>query len=42
MKQEDNTFGCTRQACAFAGAYEEFKKIKAIPQKREAGRAKIW
>ena len=23
----DNTPGCTRQACAFAGAYEEFKKI---------------
>ncbi len=24
---KDNTPGCTRQACAFAGAYEEFKKI---------------
>ena len=23
----DNTPGCTRQACAFAGAYEEFKKM---------------
>ena len=23
---KDNTPGCTRQACAFAGAYEEFKK----------------
>ena len=22
---KDNTTGCTRQACAFAGAYEEFK-----------------
>lgn len=26
----DNTPGCTRQACAFAGAYEEFKKIDAV------------
>ena len=26
----DNTLGCTRQACAFAGAYEEFKKINAV------------
>lgn len=24
---KDNTPGCTRQACAFAGAYAEFKKI---------------
>ena len=23
---KDNTPGCSRQACAFAGAYEEFKK----------------
>ena len=23
----DNTPGCTRQACAFAGAYSEFKKL---------------
>ena len=23
---KDNTPGCTRQACAFAGAYEEFRK----------------
>ena len=23
---KDNTPGCTRQACAFAGLYEEFKK----------------
>lgn len=23
----DNTPGCTRQACAFAGAYEEFKDL---------------
>ena len=30
MKQEDNTPGCTRQACAFAGAYEEFKKINVV------------
>ena len=22
---KDNTPGCTRQACAFAGAYEDFK-----------------
>ncbi len=26
----DNTPGCTRQACAFAGAYEEFKEINAV------------
>ena len=26
----DNTPGCTRQACAFAGAYEAFKKINAV------------
>ena len=26
----DNTPGCTRQACAFAGAYEEFKKINTV------------
>lgn len=26
----DNTPGCTRQACAFAGAYEEFKRIGAV------------
>ena len=26
----DNTPGCTRQACAFASAYEEFKKIDAV------------
>ena len=26
----DNTPGCTRQACASAGAYEEFKKINAV------------
>ena len=25
----DNTPGCTRQACAFAGAYTEFKEINA-------------
>lgn len=24
---KDNTPGCTRQACAFAGAYEAFKKL---------------
>ena len=24
---KDNTPGCTRQACAFAGLYNEFKKI---------------
>ena len=26
---KDNTPGCTRQACAFAGAYDEFRKIDA-------------
>ena len=26
----DNTPGCPRQACAFAGAYEDFKKINAV------------
>ena len=26
---KDNTPGCTRQACAFAGAYEQFKNIDA-------------
>ena len=26
---KDNTPGCTRQACAFSGAYEEFKNINA-------------
>ena len=25
---KDNTPGCTRQACAFAGAYKEFEKRK--------------
>lgn len=27
---KDNTPGCTRQACAFAGAYQEFRKISAV------------
>ena len=27
---KDNTPSCTRQACAFAGAYEEFKKINVV------------
>lgn len=27
---KDNTPGCTRQACAFAGAFEEFKSIGAV------------
>ncbi len=27
---KDNTPGCTRQACAFGGAYEEFKKLGAV------------
>lgn len=27
---KDNTPGCTRQACAFAGAYEEFQKRNAV------------
>ena len=27
---KDNTPGCTRQACAFAGAFEEFKQIDAV------------
>ncbi len=26
---KDNTPGCTRQACAFAGAYEGFKEANA-------------
>ena len=26
----DNTPGCTRQACAFAGAYEEFKILNVV------------
>ena len=26
----DNTPGCTRQACAFAGAYEDFKSMNAV------------
>lgn len=26
----DNTPGCTRQACAFAAAYEEFKSMDAV------------
>ncbi len=26
----DNTPGCTRQACAFAGAFEEFQQIDAV------------
>ena len=26
----DNTPGCTRQACAFASAYQEFKNINAV------------
>ena len=27
---KDNTPGCTRQACAFAGAFEEFQQIGAV------------
>ena len=27
---KDNTPGCTRQACAFAGAYEEFKNQDVV------------
>ena len=27
---KDNTPGCTRQACAFGGSYEEFKKLDAV------------
>lgn len=27
---KDNTPGCTRQACAFAGSYPKFKKINAV------------
>ncbi len=27
---KDNTPGCTRQACAFAGAYEGFKAVNAV------------
>ena len=27
---KDNTPGCTRQACAFAGSYNKFKEIDAV------------
>ena len=27
---KDNTPGCTRQACAFAAAYEEFKSLDVV------------
>ncbi len=27
---KDSTPGCTRQACAFAGAYESFKAVNAV------------
>ncbi len=27
---KDNTPGCTRQACAFAGAYEQFKNLNTV------------
>ena len=27
---KDNTPGCTRQACAFAAAYEEFRSVNAV------------
>ena len=27
---KDNTPGCTRQACAFAGVFEKFKKINTV------------
>jgi peroxiredoxin Q/BCP len=27
---KDNTPGCTRQACAFAGAYEEFQRLNVV------------
>lgn len=27
---KDNTPGCTRQACAFAGAYQEFKTLDTV------------
>lgn len=27
---KDNTPGCTRQACAFAAAYEDFKTLDAV------------
>lgn len=27
---KDNTPGCTRQACAFAGAYEAFRELDAV------------
>ncbi len=27
---KDNTPGCTRQACAFAGAYEGFKEANVV------------
>ena len=33
----DNTPGCTRQACAFAAAYEAFKSMDAVVIGREQG-----
>ena len=30
FSSKDNAPGCTRQACAFAGAFEEFKQINAV------------
>ena len=27
---KDNTPGCARQACSFAGAYQEFQRINAV------------
>ncbi len=42
---KDNTPGCTRQACAFAGAYNEFKgmgvEVIGISRDSEASHAKF-
>ena len=40
---KDNTPGCTRQACAFAGAYEEFrnKNVEVIGVSRDSAASHI-
>lgn len=40
---KDNTPGCTRQACAFAGAYEEFQKrgVEVIGISRDSAESHI-
>ena len=32
---KDNTPGCTRQACAFAAAYEDFKKDRCCRDRNQ-------